>query len=499
MKNKLKILIIDDMLADANYLKRIISKLPLWESNIEMAVDSTEGLKICRELHPDVIFVDYLLGAEYGVNIIKQFSEMGINASFVLLTAFGSESVVTEALRAGASDYISKNERTTENIDRTLRHIFQKKQADEKLRKTETKLKTIIENTRTGIITIDIWGNIIEANAPYLDLVGRYLMEQVIGHSIFEWTASKYIPKMKEFMQEALQNNGFDDKEVAYIKPSGETVYILLNAATEYVDNEVFISLLCRDLTFHKLAEEQLLLAKQKAEESDRLKSAFLSTISHEVRTPLNVIQQGVTVLKEEDSTDEVKEMCFQYIENNINILLRMFSDMLDIAGIESKQFHLKKQRFSVYSLLEKLLKTFETEKIVMEKSFIDLRISISEENKNLEIFTDEESLFKVFSHLIRNAIKFTDKGFIEFGYKISRHNYVDFFVIDTGIGIKAEKIPYIFDVFRKTNEDKNRLFAGTGIGLTLVKKILSTLDGEINVVSEPQKGSTFHFSIQCL
>ncbi len=150
-EKKYSILIIDDNPADQNLLKRYIKKLDEWEIDVKSVKSSDEGIKIYKKYRSDIIIIDYLLGNENGIEVINKFKNIGCKAEYILLTGYGSETVVTDALRAGASDYLNKANLSVQMIGKTLRHIVQKIASDEIIKKTESKLSYILDKTSTGL------------------------------------------------------------------------------------------------------------------------------------------------------------------------------------------------------------------------------------------------------------------------------------------------------------------------------------------------------------
>jgi len=255
----------------------------------------------------------------------------------------------------------------------------------------------------------------------------------------------------------------------------------------------------------------ELILAKEKAEESDRLKSAFLANMSHEIRTPMNGILGFAELLKPSDLSEEKRQRYITIIERSSNRLLNIISDILDISKIESGQITLSILETNLNDLLKYVYSLFksEIEQKGLEFFFAD-RLS---DNKSI-IWTDREKIYSVLANLIKNAIKFTNKGFIEFGCNFiyasqetaDKENFtnratgepveIEFYVKDSGIGIPPEQQIYIFDRFRKGNDFLNRNYEGAGLGLSISKAYVEMLGGNIRVVSEPRKGSEFYFTI---
>ena len=233
-----------------------------------------------------------------------------------------------------------------------------------------------------------------------------------------------------------------------------------------------------------EFSEKELIKAKDKAEESDRLKSAFLANMSHEIRTPLNAILGFSRIIAETDNSEE-RLQYYDIVEKNNMRLQELINEILDLSKIESGMMEFNYAPVNLYTLCDDVKNTYRFRcqsgvELIFEKS-----------DRSLYISTDRNRLFQIFSNLIGNATKFTQKGYISFGYK-KVDDQILFHVTDTGTGIPAEKLPKIFDRFIMANES----IAGTGLGLSISKIIAEKLGGKIWVNSEPGKGTTFTFTI---
>lgn len=238
-----------------------------------------------------------------------------------------------------------------------------------------------------------------------------------------------------------------------------------------------------------------LKIALEKAQESDKLKSAFLATMSHELRTPLNSIIGFSDIIKSEFSN--VSNFAERILRNGEH-LLEIIEDMFDISIIETGDMKVVKEKFSLkekFSVLNFFLK-IETKK--NNKENLDIIFKPDEKSNIIEIYTDKKRFKQIFINLLKNAIKFTDKGFIEYGYKLVDDKNVTFYVKDTGIGIPKEKQKIIFEHFRQIDDSYTRKYEGVGLGLSISKKIVRLLGGKMWLDSEIGKGSTFYFSLPC-
>jgi PAS domain S-box-containing protein len=491
-KNNVKILIIDDNPADSNLLKRYFSKLEDWEIKLTITSNSDEGVKQYNAENHEIVIVDYLLGNDNGIDIIKKYKDLGFRAEFILLTGYGSESVVTDALRAGASDYLNKSALTSQVLEKTLRHLYQKIESENKIKKTESKLSYILERTNTGLVIMDENGIIIEANDPFLNMVGINSLDTIIGRKMTDWASTGTTKTINNTIAKCKEGEAVTDIEVTFEKPSGHTSYILMNAMLEKESQENEIFAICRDITERKLYEKQLQDAKIRAEEADKLKSAFLANMSHEIRTPMNAIVGFADLLGRVELKAEDRETFVNIIKSSSNSLLGLINDIIDLSKIEAEKININKTEINVNNSLLGIYTSYGSK--INEN--IELVYDNAYEKKTIQLITDPLRLKQIITNLIDNAIKFTDKGSINFGYRIIKNTRIQFYVKDTGIGIPESKQKIIFDRFRKLEEDGSKLYRGTGLGLTISKKLIELLNGNIWLESEQGKGSIFYFDL---
>ncbi|MGE0076539.1 MAG: ATP-binding protein [Bacteroidales bacterium] len=236
--------------------------------------------------------------------------------------------------------------------------------------------------------------------------------------------------------------------------------------------------------------------AKQRAEESDILKSNFLANMSHEIRTPMNGILGFVQLLKGEDS-EEKRDRYIDIVYHNGMMLVNLIDDIIDISKIDAGQLAISQGECNLDDLMFDVYTFFNEVKFKQEKEHINIRLlNLNDDESNI-LFTDGQRLRQVLVNLLGNALKFTDKGNIEFGYiNDYAENKIKIFVRDSGIGIPADKRDIIFERFRQVQEGSTRKYGGTGIGLYISKNIINLLGGEIWFESKVGEGTTFYFSI---
>lgn len=258
----------------------------------------------------------------------------------------------------------------------------------------------------------------------------------------------------------------------------------------QFGEKDIFVAII-NDITERKQLEKEI-KAKEIAEESDRLKTAFLANMSHEIRTPMNAILGFTNILKRKNLSEEKKDQYLQLIESGGRNLLNLISDIVDLSKIDANQLTINIDPCNINQLIDNLLERFnvintntECEIIVNKELPDDLSV----------INTDDNRLSQILSNLLENALKFTEKGIIEFGY-LQKGEILEFFVKDSGIGINKKDQAVIFDRFRQANNDYKKSKSGTGLGLAIVKNLTELLGGEIWVESEVHQGATFRFTL---
>lgn len=267
------------------------------------------------------------------------------------------------------------------------------------------------------------------------------------------------------------------DPDYYFEKNSFEILEIVANQISLYIDK-------IKD-------EEDLIVAKEKAEESDRLKTEFLNNMSHEIRTPLNGIMGFTNLMSDTNSTPQDRDYYSRIVTRNVNQLASIIDDIISIATIEANQEKINEQPCDVHQLVVDLIEQFK--KGVSSQVLLSFRFRL--ENQTCIVNTDQTKLHQMLSNLIGNAIKFTDHGAIQVTCEL-KDNYLQFMVSDTGIGIRPEFKEMIFERFRQVRTDKTKLYRGTGLGLAISKAYADLLGGRIWVESVPGKGSKFYFTI---
>lgn len=238
--------------------------------------------------------------------------------------------------------------------------------------------------------------------------------------------------------------------------------------------------------------KEELELAKERAEKADMLKSQFIANVSHEIRTPMNGIIGFTELLKEPTLTEQQKAEYIEIIQNSGERMMTMINDLINISKLESGQEVVKPSYFSIKELIQNTISFFLLE---AKTKGISIECSSCSTKEDIIIHTDREKLYGILNNIIKNAIKYSNKGTISCGYE-QKDNFVQFFVKDQGIGISQEAQSSIFNRFYQADSSLNRNYEGVGLGLSISKAYVELMGGEIWVESEVEKGTTFYFTL---
>ena len=311
-------------------------------------------------------------------------------------------------------------------------------------------------------------------------------MPQVIG--VYAHVVPEDQAVLKNFVGEVKTGKATSlRKEVRVCRENGKYTWTSINVMVrDYRPQDGIIEMLCinYDITPLKETEQKLIIARDKAEELDRLKSAFLANMSHEIRTPLNAIVGFSSLLAETDSRNERQEY-IKIVQENNELLLQLISDILDLSKIEAGTFNFVYTNVDVNETCAEIIKSMSM------KVSKGVELIFEEPLPECYLYTDKNRFTQVISNFINNALKFTQQGCITLGYEQVSHQKIKFYVRDTGMGIPEEKQKSVFERFVKLNT----FVQGTGLGLSICKSIVSQMEGEIGVDSTEGVGSCFWFT----
>ncbi|MDY0270834.1 PAS domain S-box protein, partial [Trichloromonas sp.] len=374
-----------------------------------------------------------------------------------------------------------------------VRDISDKVKTDKIIEESKDRYKNILDNMNNAVwVFKTIKGDdfyFIEWNKKS-SCMDNKKEKDVIGKDIYEIFPNLIKDDFKNYLKN-VWNNGkpIEINNFEFINNNKKTwrYFFIYKLSTT---NELVV--MVNDITSIKEYEEQLKQEKDRAEESDRLKSVFLANMSHEIRTPMNSIIGFSSLIDEKTPKNKLTEY-INIINDSSNLLLTLIDDIIDLSKIQSGVMKIKKEPFNLNDLLNKSEKEYI--ELIKSKNKSNIKIEKNIPTKDIVINTDPKRLKQIINNLVGNAIKFTKNGKITFGYSVKNDNVI-FFVKDTGIGISSENLPKIFDRFFQIENKNEKKQEGTGLGLTISKAIIEILGGKIWLESVIDKGTVFYFNL---
>lgn len=505
MATALKILIIDDDKVDLITINRSISQSGI-VADVENAFSAKEAIKKLDTANYDLIFLDYLMPDSDGISFLKKLRDLGIETPVIFVTSQGDEKIASQAILGGASDYIPKTLLTPDGISQSIRNVL--KIHESVLLRKKTELELSINANRLfeaqKLAKIGSW----EINLNDGDV---FFSEQF--YSIFE-IDENCTPSLGLLKSRFISSDDVElfEKNLNYVKSSNSEIQFshsllskggILKYINEYIKclndehNEPFKILgTIQDISEQKQIEKELILAKNLAEQSVRVKEQFLTNMSHEIRTPMNGII-GFARILEGTNLDSSQEQSVKAIKTAGKNLMVIINDILDFSKIEANKIVLEEFEFSLSKTIKTVIELLST---IAEEKNVKLLFQIDPNIKDF-LIGDPTRLSQILINLVGNALKFTAKGYVELivsqENQSSSDTFIRFTIVDTGIGIPENKIHSIFESFTQGSNETTRKFGGTGLGLTITRKLIELHGGLIVVKSEVEKGSEFTFSIQ--
>lgn len=507
-----KILAIDDMMADLISLKTFLQDA-FPDAVLYTETDGHKGIEMAIAKDPDVILLDILMPKIDGFEICRQLKEdkrvkdipvifiTGINAN---------KDIRIKALEVGAEAFVSKpidvseltaqikamvkikraNQQKRDEKDRLATLVFERTR---ELEESQIHFKNLADSGQALIWTANLDKKCDYFNQPWLDFTGR-TFEQERNNG---WTEGVHPEDLKRCIETF--ENAFDKREkfrmeYRLLHCSGDYKWIDDLGSPRYNSKGDFVGYIghCLDITESKNLMDNIIEAKEKAEKSNLLKTAFLNNISHEVRTPLNGILGFGSLLAEPGISEEEKERYFALMKSSSDRLINTITDYMNISLLVSGNLSVHLAPVNMSSIIEFSKNKF---KELGSAKQLNFNFIIPEKSEELTLKTDLDLVKIIIHHLLDNAVKFTEKGDVSIGF-VTKEKSIEFFVRDSGSGIDREDQIQIFELFTQKNLNESRVQQGSGLGLSIVKGILNLLGGNIRVESVNGSGSTFYFSL---
>jgi PAS domain S-box-containing protein len=375
-----------------------------------------------------------------------------------------------------------RNEELSDSLE-TIRRFQNEKRSSQK------RFLGLYENIREGFAWMDLSGTIKGCNPAFLNMLG-YTPEQLTGKHYRD-----LCPLGCQQLLSQIDERGYTDIiGIELLNAARQKIPVSLMAykmpAPTGETEEIWV--IVKDIVDEKKAEKDMVNAIQRAEQSERLKSAFLANISHEIRTPMNSIIGFAELLGNDDLPDERRKWYSRIISENAEMLLVIVNNVLDISRLETGQLKIMHQETDLNKVISDIYNLFVLQ---ANDKGIDLIIRNLLPKEEAVILTDEAKLKQILINITGNAIKFTDKGEVTISCRIDSGE-VCFDIADTGIGIPPGQQKTIFERFRQVDDSTTRKYGGTGLGLTISLGLTHLLGGSLKLESEPGKGSLFQLRI---
>jgi PAS domain S-box-containing protein len=401
-------------------------------------------------------------------------------------------SIITTSMHLS---FIRDNDGQMTGIQGVTRDITEQKRAEKELHEKSSYLENLVNYANAPIIVWDSDNIIQRFNGAFEQLTGRD-SSKVVGNNINLLFPDGSKERLAKLLNCTKRGERWEALELEILCSDGTTKTLLWNSSNIYdqVDGKLSATIAQGfDITEVKQTNAHLLVAKDKAEESNRLKTAFINNISHEIRTPLNGIIGFGQLLNDNTLTPEERDGYYGLLKNSSERLIQAIEDNLDIAQISSQTLAVNNVSFPLKPFMDEVIEWALGQSGKFDG--VEILGDVPSATNNLSILTDRELLRKALNHLISNAVKFTEKGTVTIGVNVGEHS-LEFFVSDTGKGIAPEKMEDMFKPYVQEVTDMTRGYEGSGLGLAIVKGIAGLLDGDVLAESEKGVGSSFYFTI---
>jgi PAS domain S-box-containing protein len=367
-------------------------------------------------------------------------------------------------------------------------------------REKET-LEVLLESMPFCIFFTDRHQRYIRVNRMMAKLLRLTGPKEAIGKTNKVFFTKRVARKMMEEDRNILETGIPIVDKIIYFEDDGVEGFWMEKNKIPIRDERGVITMIMgifKDVSDLMRIENELKEAKDRAEESDCLKTSFLANMSHEIRTPMNGIIGFANLLRDPELEAEKRDLFLKHIDQSSNQLLNIIDDIIDISKIESGQLKISNKPVRINMILDEIYSSFfhSIRGDAPGEKLVDFNLKKGNDSKDFTIVTDDFRLSQIFNNLIGNAIKFTREGHITFGYTTEDNRHVEFFVSDSGIGIPHNKIRLIFDRFGQVNQEPSLQPTGTGLGLPISKSLVNLMGGEMWAESEAGKGSTFYFTL---
>jgi PAS domain S-box-containing protein len=501
-KTHLKFLILEDNQNDLELIKAELQSSYIFEPEFLWVVQKNDFEQALVNYHPDIVLSDFGLPQFTGYQALEIAVKHDSMLPFMIVTGALSEEIAAESIKRGAWDYILKDKlnkllKAVENALLLRNEKYRTYHAEQELRIIKKKLGIeikllydAVERIPDSIVITETDGKISYVNSGFEKMTG-YSAQEVIGKNLSILKSGQHGNDFYKNLWDTITSGKEWHGEIINKRKNGELYRETMSIAPILDEKgQIFYFVVVKHDTTEKMSyEQELIKAKEKAEESDRLKSSFLSNISHEIRTPMNSILGFSELLGNQILPNDKRIQYAEMINKAGKSLMSIISDIILISEIETGNVKVNQYPTEINRIVRNVYGDFVLDfsekqiKFIRKKQFPDKQVSM---------VTDGFKLNQIISKLVDNALKYTENGSVEFGYRIISENEIEFFVEDTGSGISPDYLKNMFTAFRHSDPSKRFFEKGIGLGLAIVKSYVDLLGGKIEYTSEIGKGTRF-------
>ena len=414
---------------------------------------------------------------------------VGLANDTILKAKDGSESQIADSAAP-----IMGSDGDVSGVVLIFRDVSEEYKTIEKIKNSELKYRQLASLLPQVVFEADLDGRFTFVNQQASQIFGYSDDEDYTKLNIGDMLAEGELARAMSNIQKTIPTGVLQKNEYLAVKKNGEKFHVNVFASIIFNADNVPVGLrgIVVDMTEQKNLELELRNAKEKADEANILKSSFLANMSHEIRTPMNGIVGFAQLLKRPNLSADKMEQYIDTIQNSCGRMLNTINNIIDISKIESGQIKVNNSEVNINVELQRIHDFFQPE-VSAKKMEFNLLKGLSDEKAVVQL--DKEKIYGVLTNIIKNAIKFTENGYIEFGYNLSG-TFLEFYIKDTGIGLNETAQKMIFDRFVQAENNMVRSYEGSGLGLAISSEYIDLMQGKIWLESEKNKGSTFYFTI---
>ena len=482
-----RVLLIDDDADDYMMVRDMVSAMSSSKFQLDWEADFKDALPVMQQQKHDVYIVDYVLGAQNGLDLIRAAFPNGCTLPIILLTARGRRDIDEEALTLGVTEYFDKADIRLPLLERAIRYAINNKRIESDLRKSESLFRSLIQSAADYIQVLNLEGTITRTNPATLSGAG-YTEAEIVGHPFSEFLTPTSKAVLETQFPTILQQ-GDSRQEIEFLHKNGSIRHMDCSwSVVRNLDSE-YVVVIQRDITDRKRAEEALQESLVREKETSELKSRFVSIASHELRTPLSTIQNNIYMLKNyaHKLDDAAREGKLDKIQLMVEHITELLQDVLSLNNIETGHVGFNPTLIQIDTFCRDIMEEFQNHK--------DQKHTLKYVYQQpIRAAIDSRLMRQVFTNLIDNAIKYSNDG-TTITVDLNREaNNLVIKVIDEGIGIPELDQEKMFQPFRRASNVGSA--GGSGLGLSIIKQAVELHGGKVSFTSQINVGTTFTVTI---